>query len=303
MGCKKHFSTFIALLFVCLPLGYLHAVLGIDPTNGYRYDKISSFVDVFDPEDTLIATDDLVVDKIRFYQLGIKEKWNICNVVLYVDGDYGWVDKGKYHDTITIVNTGQSQKSEAHVHKGKAKDLTVGLGYSLSFLKCFSISGMAGWSYHMLEVKIKDATFNGLPDPILDGLTYNNRWQGPWLGADVGFDLWVLQCHAGYEYHWGDWRATWRLDGPDVINEAFSDRRRASNAQGQVFYVDGSVNLGCDWSFGIGVKYQKWKATDGHLKPLHGSFADVGLPATEVDKMKHASWTSYAITCDLGYFF
>lgn len=303
MSIKKNFSILASLIIACLPLGSVYAIFGIDPTNGYRYDKLSNLIDVYDPEDTLVATDELKLENMRFYQLGIREKWTFCDFVLHVEGDYAWLDKGKYKEIVTNIQPSATGVGEAHIHKGKAKDLIVGLGYGFSLYNCFNISGLAGWSYHMLEIKTKHGTFDGEPDPVLNGLRYNNRWQGPWLGVDLGFNAWIINFHAGYEYHWADWHATWRLDGPDVPKVAFSDRRKASNAHGQVLYFDGNVNFCSVWSIGVGIKLQEWKATHGHEKPLHGSFADVGLPETEVDIVKHAKWSSYAITCDLGYLF
>lgn len=274
----------------------------LDLTNGYRHDKVTAKINAYDPPGTLVDIDDLKAKNMDIYQLGLKGKWACCDCFMRIEGEYGWGSDGKYTETSTIPNVG-SIHSESGIHKVRVKDFSVAGGYLCPLFECFSIGPVAGWSYHSQRFKLKNnAHTDGIADPILNGLKYSNRWQGPWAGVDLAFYACEFTFNAGYEYHWAHWHADWTLDGPDVSG-AFSDRRKSTHAHGQVVYLDARWNYCSCWNIGLGLKFQEWRAIRGREKPQAGSFAAVGLSNTEVDKVKHATWCSFAITADIGYTF
>lgn len=326
MRLKTYLSTLTYGVLTYLSMSTLQAEFAgeINLTNGYRCDKITADVHAFDPPGTLFLTDDLKVKNLSSYQIGLKGRALYCSWLARAEGDYAWTGHGKYHeDSAGFPGDFALATSTAHVHKGNMADFTVGGGYLFNLGQftgmcgcdnscgcdnyCnsdtyFGIGPVAGWSYSRQQIKLKDAVTNGLPDPVLDDLKYTNRWQGPWLGVDLSFKTCQFTINAGYEYHWADWHASWRLDGPDVLGVAFSDRRHSKHAQGQVGYIDGRWNVWCNWTIGIGLKYQNWRVNKGRVEPLAGSFPAVGLSPTEVDRVK-ATWQSFAATFDIGYSF
>jgi hypothetical protein len=183
------------------------------------------------------------------------------------------------------------------------RDYSIGLGYSLSCWDYFSISPAVGYSYDYQKFKLHHATFNGAPDPVLEGLKYENRWQGPWVGCEAQFAMQCMDFSLGYEYHWSHWHANWELKGADVAAGAFSDKRKSHQANGNVVYLDSAYSF-CDcWDVGVGLKYQFWRATHGRELPRGGSFAEIGLSPTEKDKVPKATWYSYQVQLSVGHNF
>lgn len=276
-------------------LGYL------DVTNGYRQDKISVLVEVFDRK-TLAGIDEIKVKNMQLYQLGLEGKWVFCNVFLRLEGNYGWSNYGKYREFSGASGT-ELSKTEAKIHKGRTKDFNVGVGYLFPFSYCspawegFFVGPQAGWSYDNQHFKTSHTKTDEVFDPILNDLRYSNRWQGPWVGVDAVFQVCQFDFNVGYEYHFAHWHATWKLAGPDVP-AAFSDRRSSYHAHGQVVYLDGRWNWCSCWNVGLGFKLQKWKAIHGCISPLKGA----GDLSTQ-DKVKQAKWCSFAATFDIGYTF
>jgi len=273
--------------------------MDLDITNGYRRDDLSCLIHVFDPPDTFQFADDLHIKDISIYQVGLKGKWLFNNWQFHLEGDCGWANSGNYEEA------GTATISRAHVHHGQVKDLIIGFGYLFPICWNLRIGPVAGWSYNSQKIKIHHAETGDLPDPILNHLRYRNRWQGPWVGINTKFHICPcnLGISGGYEYHWADWHATWRLHGPDVPGVAFSDKRHSNDAHGQVVYLDARWNFWYCWNVGFGLKYQTFRAVNGRERPFAGSFAAVGLSSTEVDKVKHATWRSWAATLDVGYTF
>ncbi len=285
-------------------------------TNGYRQDRIYSHINSYAPPTNLIFRDKLSIKDISYYQLGLRGNVFICEPMidlgdLYIclETDYAWAGSGTYHEK-GFVPAGMTSHTKARVHSGDAEDFIVGGGYLFDFNRCcgivpegFVIGPIAGWSYQRQKLKMEHATTNGKTNNALNGLTYTNRWQGPWLGFDATHIVNDFEFNIGYEYHWAEWDATWVIRGPANIDVAFSDRRKSENTTGQVFYLNGCWKTCYGLSLGLGVKYQSWHTSSGHEKPKAGSFAAIGLSSSEHDVVKSAGWTSFAATFDIGYVF
>lgn len=272
-------------------------------TAGYRNDHITTKLHAYDPPGTLIAQDRLKATSIDVYEIGLKGEITFCDD-WFIKGfaDFGWVDGGRYRED-TAFPIIVSQTSTAHVNNGNTRDYSIGLGYLFSCNDCIKIGPVAGYSYDYQKIKLSTVDTNGVADPTLSHLSYNMRWQGPWLGFETEYCLCDILLNLGYEYHWSDWRANWTLDGPDVPGVAFSDKRKASRANGNVVYLDGTYTF-CDcWNLGLGLKYQYWEAWDGRLVPRSGSFTSVGGSASEVDKIPKATWSSIQVQLSAGYTF
>lgn len=299
MRTKTLFCCLMQLFFI--NLNAVNQDSYLDLSTGYRSDRISCLVDVFDPPSVLIASDDIKIKHLSIYQLGGKARFTFCNS-WFIRGNayYGWALDGKYKETVTSGKT--ASVFEAKAHKGNTVDATVGGGYLYSFNDCWAIGPAAGWSYDHQKAKMSHGFLGETPETFLDGLTYKNRWSGPWLGVDFLFRRCNFIVHGGYEFHWAHWHAEWLLKGADIPHVAFSDVRHSKHAHGNLVYLDGRWEFSPCWHIGVGLQWQGWCAKHGRLHPKFTTLKAMGFP-NEVDKVKHAKWHSAAITVDLGYGF
>lgn len=285
-------------------------------TLGYRNDEIKTTIHAYDPPGTLILQDRLKVKNIDIYEIGLKANLAFCDPwrnEWFIKGfaDFGRPNKGHYREDVAfpiIVST----ITKGHVNKGYSQDDSIGIGYFYSFGDCclndsflngFKVGPVVGYSYDFLKVRMGKMRTNGVVDPILNHLSYDMRWQGPWLGCELEYAIDCFRMNLGYEFHWSNWRANWTLKGPDDPHNAFSDKRKSSHAYGNLVFLDGAYTFCNCWELGLGLKYQQWKAGKGRERPRAGSFADVGLSDTEVDKVPKATWRSFQVQLAIGYHF
>lgn len=282
-------------------------------TNGYRRDDLSSVVDFFTPRDaSLLGIDHLKTNNISTYQLGLKGKWIFCDLLLYLEGAVGWSGSGRYHETLTLKRI--ESLMHAGIGHGSTTDFMAGTGYRFNLWGCLQVGPTVGWSYNYQRYSVKDIERNEKRDRRLDELKCSNRWQGPWIGLDAAFNTCLFDVEASYEYHWAHWNSNVRLGDDDRTQssdenpvkanhrmEGFSDRRHSNHARGHVFYVDAFWKFCFGWNMGIGVKFQQWKATNGHERS-EGEFFGIKF-RQEKGKVKSAKWYSYAVTYNIGYVF
>lgn len=327
MNLKKRIAFATCLLLASLT-GQSHADMihtDFDLQIGYRHDRIQTDVNLYDPVGVLVATDNIDTNHISSYVIAIKDRWWWCDFYLKAEGDFAWVRCGHYKEDFTdLVDLTETSQTKSDIHHGTMRDFSAGFGYLFPLYQCvdrplcswdycgctlnhpihgFSIGPVAGWSYHFQKFQLEDPLTDGVPDEVLNDLRYVNSWEGPWIGVETVFSLWRFYVNAGYEYHWPKWRASWRLDGPDILGGPFSDKRESCSGQGQVGYIDIKYTFCRYWEAGVGFRIQSWKARNGHLDPRNGTLEDLGFSDTEVDRVKSAKWFSYAITADIGAYF
>ncbi len=318
-GCmqfKRNLAYAAFSLITCLSTSAVQALpidYEIDVTNGYRQDRQSCLIKEYIAPSTLIGTDSLKARKMSIYQLGLEARVTHCNWygnwLARADVDYGWGWNGFYNETFTTPLPATFSQTKAQINHVNVQDGTIGAGYLFILSNCsykclqdFAIGPVVGWSYNRQQFKLHEAITDHVADPVIDGMKYTEHWQGPWLGVDATWDVCCATLHAGYEYHWATWNATWQLAGPDTAG-AFSDKRHSSNAYGQLAYLKIKKYIYCEWSISLGLKAQHWKAVNGSEKPKASSFADLGFNASEKDKVKNAKWQSFSATIDIGYIF
>lgn len=274
----------------------------VDVTGGYRSDRITCLIDAFDPPGTFISSDDLKAKNLSVWEWGLKGRLQLGNFYTKAWGTFGIIPSGNYSELGTGADGGTSH-TKGLIRHGKVEDASFGLGYLFNVCDWLCFAPIGGWAYDYQRVKVRNAHTDGVSDPIINGLSYTNRWQGPWVGFDSGMVVDCIAINVGYEYHWAHWHAVWKLSGDDVVGGAFSDKRHSNNASGNVVYLNTFWNAWDDLEAGLLLKYQYWRAKNGQMLPLAGSFAAVGFGADEVDKIPHAVWQSIEIQLSLGYAF
>jgi len=300
---------------------FLLAVIGILPANmsafqqefcfgvvgEYRRDSLSQNIKIFDPPQTPVHKNHLKVEDISIWQVGLTGTYVLCDDWLVKGAlNFGTVSGAKYTEKLTTIKCNCHDFTEAANNGGQTRDYLIGIGYVPCCRDClgdlFRIGPILGWSYHYQKVKMKHGEINEIRIDVLDDFLYEMHWEGPWLGLDAELRFCDFTINMCYEYHWARWRSNWLLDGPDVPGIAFSDHRESNNAYGQVFILETSLELCSCVEMGIGLKYQKWKATEGRERPVEER-TEAGISPTEIDKVRNATWKSWGFFLDFGCFF
>jgi hypothetical protein len=246
--------------------------LNVSLCNGWRQDRITADVDVFDPPGHPRLTDKLKADKLDTYQVGAKARFGNCDYRVRAEAFWGWGTSGHYvdktkHNEILPGYCFPPSTTTANIHNTSTQDFTIGAGYLFTLGQFLEITPLAGLSYHSQRMKIHKAQKDGKCFDELDGVRYRNQWQGPWLGADAALYFCDFVVQGGYEYHWADWNGRWKLHTPNIPGVAFTDKRKSHDVRGQVAYIDIRWSFCPCWEAGIGVKAGTWTAKKGKLRP------------------------------------
>ncbi len=303
MNYKHRVSVALAFLFISAQTFGIEWDGDIFLTGGYRSDCFETSLNVLDDKEETLLTDKIKGSSIDVYQLGVKGNATFCNQY-FVRGHaiYGNItDAGKYFDQESTPDE-ESAEVFAKIKDGYTTDYSIGVGYLFPLVRCLSLGPSVGYAYIKESVTMDDAKLEEEALPILDDLVYKMRWQGPWLGADILYNIQCFNVHFGYEYHWCDWRAEWLLDGPDTP-EAFSDKRKGSDAYGNVFFADFNYRFCQCWNVGLGFKYQYWKVDSGRVVPKNGTFAQLGEDEISKVKVTNADLVTYGFQVSIGRHF
>jgi hypothetical protein len=84
---------------------------------------------------------------------------------------------------------------------------------------------------------------------------------------------------------------------------SFSEKRKSSDAHGQVFYVDLLWGFCPFVEMGVGFKWQRWEAKKGKGEKVPAYVPTGSRDLNVVDRVKHATWSSYVISVYLGVAF
>lgn len=290
------------LIIAAFPLHADYAEAYLDASGGYRRDTLSAEIHSFNSHNILISKDMLNAKDLSLFQLGGKGLIGICDFYVRGEAFWGWSDKGKYK-SVSKLTERVFTKSKSHLHDGKTKDFSVGIGYFFPFCAPLVIGSVGGWSYQSQEFKVKKARFITQADGSSDAsrkesFEYNNHWQGPWLGIDSKFRCLGFDLRAGYSYHWAKWDATWSLKNRSAQKLISGSNRKSADAHGQVAYLDFFWGFCPFIDFGVGFKWQQWQAKKGKKKSLEVDELQIAR-----DQLHGAKWESFTASVDLGVSF
>ncbi len=257
---------------------------------GYRNDWLTTIIDGFEHQPRrLTSIADLRVRDISIFEFAVNgERVYNDTWVVAASAKIGTVCSGNYfEETITYY----APPIAADVTSGHSADGCLGIGYLIPLYLGINLQPMAGWSWNYLKVKINRTTKNGLPIPDLEGVTYTNYWQGPWIGLASRGTWCGINVKSGYEYHWPYWKGAWTVAGPDNPG-GYSDRRRSHQATGQVLWIENSYIFPSCWEIGWGFKTGYWEATHGTAYP-RAAFVAVGRPSAAFDLVRRVTWLTF----------
>lgn len=291
-------------------LSALEPATYFDISGGFREDRLTTRVDLFSSPCNFEEANKLKLTSITLWQGGVKAQLALCDYWFLKGFAYfSYGHQGKYHER-TFAPGSFETVSKARIHRARMRDFQLAFGYLYpvdGVWGCWGVGPVAGWAYNDQHFKMHHAFTDCVPDLVLEGLEYKSRWSGPYLGADVAYRHCTILFTAGFEYHWAWWNGDWLLDGPDIPFVAFSDSRKSKRATGVVFYLDGRWEFYSCWHIGVGLKWQRWEARDGHLEPKLADFDEVGSilgeTTTTFVKLRSTRWYSASATLDIGYGF
>jgi Protochlamydia outer membrane protein len=264
----------------------------VDISTGWRNDRITTENRLFSRIETFIAAEEIKIRNLDVWQIGGKGRVRYDNWYLRAYGYYGWANNGKFRQNITDVTDVLEADLHGKVHEGNTMDGAIGGGYLFDFednlQNIWSIGPTIGWAYHEQKVNIRRERLSEFA--LFRKLRYTAQWYGPWAGVDLTFRSCQFIMNLGYEYHWTQFHGDLRESIAPGIR--FNMHQKSNHGYGNVAYFDGKWVFYSNWTVGIGLKYEGWKANKGHAH-----LTSFGID----EKLKHARWTSGQVTLDLGY--
>jgi opacity protein-like surface antigen len=302
---------------VCL-IGDLEAVEvegDLELITGYRVDdldwRIAGNVSGTNPN----IFSELTWTDLESPQLKLGGKGTI-NRVLYLRGyaAFGWVLSGDVQDSDYRGDnrTLEWSRSNNNAEDSTVLDATLAFGYPFKLASDrFRLIPLAGFSYSEQNLKMKDglqtvsdsalAPPSATPLPIgpfagLDS-TYDTKWYGPWVGADLSFRASEkILLFAGFEYHWADYKAeaNWNLRSDLAHPKSFEHE---ADGTGFLITFGGDYAFSEPWSLGLELNFQDWSTDAG----IDRQFNADGTMA--VTRLNEVNWESFAIMLRVTYRF
>ena len=317
------FKSLAAGLFALCCFANLSAVQVPDQLNlsgGYRNDVISAHTTITEPSG-FTTVDRLRFDNIDLGVVGLEYRFTLpqCDRCcehpflrnFYVDGYayWGWsesddfarnVNEGFEDANTTFISTGHQ--------KARTEDFQIALGYLVYNCDCWAVGLKGGYAYNYQRVRTSSGSTAveagpATADPVYSGLVLKQRWQGPWLGAEVFFSTCCdVLVNIGYEYHFAHYHALFDVPAATEAGLAnFTNKKSAHSAYGNVGYINAHYSL-CDcWDVGLGFTYKLYRTRHTSVSPV-GGFVAAGFPEGTTGSAR-SKWISYSILADVGYTF
>jgi opacity protein-like surface antigen len=221
---------------------------------------------------------------------------------------YGWITDGDNRDSDYAGDhrTLEYSRSENSGDDGNVLDLAVALGPQFHFLENrVAVALLAGWSYHEQNLKITDGE-QTVSEPSLAGpleptgpiygldSSYDARWWGPWLGADLECRITPhLSTRGSFEYHFARYEgeADWNLRSDLAHPVSF---RHDDHGRGIVLSAEAEYRITDNWSLNLDYTFQDWKTDNG----IHRIYEASG--ATGSTRLNEVHWESHALMLGIG---
>lgn len=296
--------------------------------GGWRNDEYSHTIDTVYASG-VTETNDFSVSSVDLGTFGVRGRffvpqWDDCGCFdmslldnFYVQGfaNWGWSGRAKYHHDVALaVGDGVVDvDNTGNLSYVNTSDFQIGLGYFIDLgcwfndCSCLNLSdwglGVAGgYQWDRQKFKVSSATlvvddiFVG-DNPLEEGLKVYQRWQGPWVGAQLFYNACGWSFDVAYEYHFClHTNGHYNFTDLAAIFGAVDYSWRGHDGHSNVVYVNGYYELCQGWDLGLGFKYQDWHATRQRT-----SFdPDVFLVDSSSGDYKVCSYSLYG---SLGYSF
>ncbi|HIJ54753.1 MAG TPA: TonB-dependent receptor [Deltaproteobacteria bacterium] len=219
---------------------------------------------------------------------------------------YGWIITGDVQDSDYLGDnrTLEFSRSNNNADDGNTFDATVGIGYQFSFGSNFlSLAPMVGYSRHEQNLTLTGGNQTIPPAGPFAGLnsTYEAEWTGPWVGADLVFQMPYekkyfekFSFRVSFEYHWADYNAEadWNLRTDFTHPKSFE---HDADGSGWIVSADWNIFFTSQLGFKMSVNYQSWDTDPGNDRTF---FSDGTAAET---RLNDVNWDSFAIMLGIVY--
>ncbi|MCG8426209.1 MAG: hypothetical protein MI754_02485 [Chromatiales bacterium] len=234
------------------------------------------------------------------------------NVELRGDFTYGIVLQGDNQDSDYLGDnrTQEFSRSNNDASDGSIFRGAVGLGYGFDLAQSaggstIRLTPMFGYAVHQQNLKMRDgnqtlsAPPNEMPLGPFPGLnsSYETDWRGPWAGLEIALlDQGAMSLVTAVEYHWADYQGQgeWNLRQDFAQPKSFVDK---ADGEGLVASLDWTFSRSKDWSWSLGVDYERWETKAGKAITF---FAN---GATSETRLNEANWKSWGISLEMNHAF
>jgi len=235
---------------------------------------------------------------------------NDTNIYFRGQASYGWVWDGRNRDSDYAGDNRSLEfsRSSNSADGSQMLDLSAGLGaiFSTGIADQWQIVPMVGYSWHYQDLRMRNGNQvvwdssnaavlgvgGNMPLGPFAGLnsTYDAKWYGPWLGADIFLDLQTsgtvfvrLEAHrVRYSA-----QANWNLRSDFAHPVSFEHR---ADGWGQVLELGWQEVLSrAYWTWGVSIVAQSWR-TDPGIDRIFFSDGSVG-----VARLNEVNWSSSSI--------
>ncbi|MCG8428149.1 MAG: hypothetical protein MI754_12400 [Chromatiales bacterium] len=252
-------------------------------------------------------------DDISILAVDAKAKMRFENdIELRGDFTYGLIVEGNNQDSDYLGDnrTNEFSRSNNSTDDGSIIRTSIGVGYSFDLAQsanrsAMRLTPMLGYAIHQQNFKIKNGyqTISRPPlemplGPIL-GLnsSYETDWRGPWVGLELALlDQNSMSLIAAVEYHWADYEAhgNWNLRKDLKHPVSFLN---TANGEGLVASLDWIFSRSEDWSWSLGVGFERWKTDPGKHRVFFIDDTHVNTQLNEVN------WKSWGISLEMKHAF
>lgn len=237
---------------------------------------------------------------------------NDANIYFRGQASYGWVWDGRNRDSDYAGDNRSSEfsRSSNSADGSQMLDLSAGLGmiFSTGAADQWQIVPIVGYSWHYQDLRMRNGNqqlsdlenlqiispgaVGVVPLGPFAGLnsTYDAKWYGPWLGADIFLDLRAggtafvrLEVHrVRYSA-----QANWNLRSDFAHPVSFEHR---ADGWGQVLELGWqNTSSRVHWTWGVSIVVQSW-STDSGIDRIFFSDGRVG-----VARLNEVNWSSNSI--------
>jgi len=237
---------------------------------------------------------------------------NDAEIYFRGQASYGWVWDGRNRDSDYAGDNRSLEfsRSSNSVDGSTVMDLSAGLGmiFPAGATDQWRVIPMMGYSWHFQNLRMRDGNqqlsnlanlqiinpgaVGVVPLGPFAGLnsTYDAKWYGPWLGADIFLDLQtggtVFVRMEAHRVRYSA-QANWNLRGDLAYPVSFEHR---ADGWGQVLELGWHDTFSPHyWMWGVNIAVQSW-STDSGIDRIFFSDGSVG-----VARLNEVNWSSNSI--------
>ncbi len=216
----------------------------------------------------------------------------------------GVIDEGVVRDSDYDQNNkgGEYSRSYSNPQGSKLLDYSFAAGFSQQLSHQWTIKGLLGYSFHEQSFNKKEgeqvlsADFRTPNVGKFGGLnsSYEANWEGPWLGAQLGWQDRHQGFNFRFEHHMTEYyaEADWNLRSDFAHPKSFD---HVATGQGTIARFEYQRHLNRSLGFMVRYQHERWEAKNG-IDTVY--FAN---QTTATTRLNHSKWNQSALSVGFKY--